>query len=262
MAKKGTESALPAEPTAPPYPEPKSIQEARLNCQHEAGYVRKGGRAGSGSYAYSFAGERDIIAKCRPVLIKWGVVETPIKIEPLPAEGYTTDKGSGMRNFRGLWTWEFVHVPTNTTTTIQTVGEGADQGDKSCSKASTTARKYAIREFFLLETGDDPDATASADLNASGTHQTAQAGATSGNGRRLQLSPDESYRAACDALARAPTVAALEQYKLAIQARTDYTLDQKQDLERRALARQQQLAAPSAQAAPQSTSTGQTPVNY
>ena len=40
------------------------------------------------------------------------------------------------------------------------IGEGSDMGDKACNKAMTAAYKYALRETFMISTGDDPDATA------------------------------------------------------------------------------------------------------
>ena len=40
-------------------------------------------------------------------------------------------------------------------------GEGADSGDKSGNKANTCAYKYALRQTFVIETGDDPDEEAS-----------------------------------------------------------------------------------------------------
>ena len=36
-----------------------------------------------------------------------------------------------------------------------------DVGDKSANKAATGLLKYALRQTFLIETGDDPDAESS-----------------------------------------------------------------------------------------------------
>ncbi len=55
----------------------------------------------------------------------------------------------------------FTHVPTGTYIDVMAPGEGADAGDKSSPKAATGAYKYALRQTFLIETGDDPDKDAS-----------------------------------------------------------------------------------------------------
>jgi hypothetical protein len=49
------------------------------------------------------------------------------------------------------------HVHSDTYIDIQTTGEGADSGDKSSNKAMTGGYKYALRQVFCIETGDDPD---------------------------------------------------------------------------------------------------------
>ena len=38
-------------------------------------------------------------------------------------------------------------------------GEGSDTGDKASNKALTGAYKYALRQTFCIETGDDPAST-------------------------------------------------------------------------------------------------------
>ena len=53
------------------------------------------------------------------------------------------------------------HVESGEQAFVEVFAEASDQGDKRASKAMTLAKKYALREFFLIETGDDPDAQVS-----------------------------------------------------------------------------------------------------
>lgn len=50
----------------------------------------------------------------------------------------------------------------------QAFGEGADVADKVLSKCMTMAYKYALREVFMISTGDDPEHEPSAGKAASG----------------------------------------------------------------------------------------------
>ena len=66
-----------------------------------------------------------------------------------------------MSMFLGKRRFIFEHVDTGDQAYVEVFAEAADQGDKRASKAMTLAKKYALREFFLIETGDDPDAEVS-----------------------------------------------------------------------------------------------------
>lgn len=50
------------------------------------------------------------------------------------------------------------------TMNVTAIGEGIDSGDKASYKAATGALKYALRQSFIIETGDDPDKTSSEEL--------------------------------------------------------------------------------------------------
>jgi len=57
------------------------------------------------------------------------------------------------------------HGPSDTAISVAVVGEGADVQDKSCNRAMTAAEKVALRQAFLLASGDDdPDNHASEPL--------------------------------------------------------------------------------------------------
>lgn len=119
----------------------------------EVPYVRKEGMIGNSRGGYSFAAEADLIAKLRPVMLKHGIIG-PIPVECRWVETIPLGKGSLMLGTRKF---KFIHVPSGESETVEVFAEAADSYDKRAAKAMTLAKKYALREFFLVETGDDPD---------------------------------------------------------------------------------------------------------
>ena len=63
-------------------------------------------------------------------------------------------------------TLRFSHAPSGTSIDVTAVGEGSDAGDKGANKAMTGLYKYALRQTFCIETGDDPDKFASEEREA------------------------------------------------------------------------------------------------
>jgi len=138
-----------------------SLRAAQLAVMKDIGYVQKKGKVGSGSYGYTYAGEKELINELRPVMLKHGIVMYPDSCEVVKTEDYTTSKGHRMSLFLGKRRFVFEHVESGDQAFVEVFAEAADQGDKRASKAMTLAKKYALREFFLIETGDDPDAEVS-----------------------------------------------------------------------------------------------------
>ena len=62
--------------------------------------------------------------------------------------------------------YRYTHAASGTFFDAAVIGSGADAGDKAFLKAMTSALKYALRQPFLIETGDDPDDTSSEELAA------------------------------------------------------------------------------------------------
>ena len=138
-----------------------SLRAAQLAVMKDIGYVQKKGKVGSGSYGYTYAGEKELINELRPVMLEHGIVMYPDTCEVVKTEDYTTGKGHRMSLFLGKRRFIFEHVESGDQAYVEVFAEAADQGDKRASKAMTLAKKYALREFFLIETGDDPDAEVS-----------------------------------------------------------------------------------------------------
>ena len=135
----------------------KNIWEAQLAVMREVSYVQKKGRVGEGKYGYSFAGEADLIAQLRPAMVNHGVTMYPSACELLGTEEYKTRSGNRNSLILSKRTFVFAHATSGTQCEVVVFGEASDTGDKRASKAMTLAKKYALREFFLIETGDDPD---------------------------------------------------------------------------------------------------------
>jgi hypothetical protein len=143
-------------PTPGPAPD---IWEAKARVMQAVPYVYKGSRTkamGRGQ-DYSFASEAELIAALRPAMLHERIVSTPRRIRVLRQHTYTARGGSVMHSVRIMVYYRFTHAPSRTHDWAVVIGEAADSGDKAASKAMTIAFKYALRQFFGVETGDDPD---------------------------------------------------------------------------------------------------------
>lgn len=119
----------------------------------EVGYVKKQRAA---NLNYSYAGEAALIEAVRPAMVFHGVFCYVSNYDNVMQSEYTTTKGSSMTRTTLRATVRFQHE-SGSFIDVQSVGEGADSGDKSLNKAMTGAYKYALRQTFCIETGDDPD---------------------------------------------------------------------------------------------------------
>ena len=134
--------------------EHKNIHEAINGVMEEVGYVKKSRSAGVN---YSFAGESALIAALRPAMVEHGIYMHVAKIESVTRENITTAKGAQMVNTLISAVIRFTHSTSGTSIDSASTGEGFDSGDKSANKAMTGLYKYAMRQTFCIETGDDPD---------------------------------------------------------------------------------------------------------
>jgi hypothetical protein len=139
-------------------PVAKNVFEAIINVMNEVGYVQK---TRTGNLNYSFAGEVGLIKALRPEMVKQHLFLYPGATTQLVRDTFDTAKGTSMNTTVISKTFRMVHAPSETYIDITVEGEGSDVGDKSVNKAMTGAFKYALRQAFMIETGDDPDATSS-----------------------------------------------------------------------------------------------------
>ena len=138
-----------------------SLDEAMLGVMLDVDYVQKQKSPGLN---YSFAGEAAIIGVLHQAMAKHGVTVTPTAVETVAREAYQTAKGGSMNRVILKMTYTFTHALSGDTRQAVSMGEAADSGDKATAKAMTIAFKYALRQSFMLETGDDPDTTPSAEV--------------------------------------------------------------------------------------------------
>lgn len=135
-------------------PELKSIHAAINWIMSQVGYVQK--RKSSG-LNYSFAGEATLIQALRPYMVEAGITMSVVGVSNKLREKYETKSGTPMNSTVVDLVVRFYHAPSDTYLDVCSSGEGADSGDKSSNKALTGAYKYALRQTFCIETGDDPD---------------------------------------------------------------------------------------------------------
>lgn len=141
-----------------------SIHEAMLAVYEKIGYVPKRGKIESGAIKYKFAGEADFIAALRPAMIEAGVYQSPFQMDVL-----SNERLESVKLYNNVETktyqhrvvihvdYKFIHAPSDTFIVVPAFGEAMDSGDKAFNKAMTAANKYALRQAFMIETGDDPD---------------------------------------------------------------------------------------------------------
>jgi hypothetical protein len=157
-----------------------NIHQAINEVMKAVGYVKQTGTMQVQGHRYSYTSESDLIEALRPAMNEAGVICMPRSIVEMRQETYTTKGGSVMNRVTLLIQYAFVHAASGTELLCQTVGEGSDAGDKATAKAMTGALKYALRQTFLIETGDDPDKGASSEqerASSNGKHSTTE-GAT------------------------------------------------------------------------------------
>lgn len=134
-----------------------TLAEAMHAIMQEVGYVQKTGKVSGGGASYKFAGESDFIAAIRPAMIKHGVVFSVSDVSNYQCQQVTGSNGKPAYHVTGIWSFTLRHVHSSSEIRVCGVGEGHDSLDKASYKAATGALKYALRQTFVIETGDDPD---------------------------------------------------------------------------------------------------------
>ena len=122
------------------------------------GYVAKTGT--NSAQGYKFVQASAVADKVREQLTKLNVSMTPTAIDVI-SEGLTPSGKQTLLTLR--FTWTLTDGDSGETISFQSVGTGADSGDKAAYKAATGALKYALLTGFLIPTGDDPEADAATD---------------------------------------------------------------------------------------------------
>ena len=139
-----------------------NIHTAMLAIMNEVSYIQK---ERSKDVGYTLKTENSVIQATRPSMLKHGVYMYPVGVKDVAHSQFEAGK------YKNIWNrivathvYRFVHAESDTFIDVEVLGDGADTGDKAGNKSMTTSKKYALLEAFLLETGDDPDATPSNEM--------------------------------------------------------------------------------------------------
>jgi hypothetical protein len=137
----------------------KNIHSAILAIMNEVSYVQK---ERSKDVNYTLKTENAVIQALRPALLNHGVFVYPVGVRDIQQNQFEAGKYKNVWNrLVCIHVFRFVHAESETFVDVEVLGDGADTGDKAGNKSMTTAKKYALLQTFLLETGDDPDLTQS-----------------------------------------------------------------------------------------------------
>lgn len=122
---------------------------------------------------YKAVSERDVIDAVKPLEAKHGVYSYPASRRVLESaalesesewNGKVTKKTTFFERIETVYRFVNNDDPTDFIETT-TFAEGIDSQDKGSGKAMTYADKYALMKAYKISTGDDPDQTASEDVN-------------------------------------------------------------------------------------------------
>jgi len=184
--------------------------QAKLQVWEECPYLLK--KEGKG-LKYTFASEADLIALVRPALIRAKILITPISSEIIRDGEFKTSGGSMMRRVLVKMVYRFTHVLTGESEDVEMHGEGADIGDKAANKAMTDAFKYAVRQWAMIETGDDPDKQSSEMYRREWDGDKEEGPQETTGEPEVPANLRESYGKCKDALTRATTREQLDTYR-------------------------------------------------
>ena len=133
---------------------------------YEAESIPKNGTAPAAMGGFKFVQVGDAAKVIRKALAEKNVSMIPTAIEVISESEHETQSKKVMTTLTVRTTWTLTDGETGETAVIQSMGSGADTGDKAAPKAQSNAMKYALLMGFLLSTGDDPEQTDTSDRQA------------------------------------------------------------------------------------------------
>lgn len=126
----------------------KNIYEALHRIANDIQFVEKTGNNEFNNYSY--ASELDLLMAVRPIMMDYNVICLPVDVQ--------TFSSPDAIKTEAVVTYRFVHVSSGEHIDVKVAAAGSDKGDKGAFKLMTGALKYALRQTFLIATGDDPEA--------------------------------------------------------------------------------------------------------
>lgn len=135
----------------------------------KVGYIEKRGH--NAFHNYDYVTESDVVDALRDHLSNAGIMSVP-NVEKITVEKLE----KGIIAFIEV---AYQFTDGNESIIVRVGGAGSDTpGDKAIYKAMTGAEKYALKQLFLIPTGDDPERDEK-DSGVSGTAQNVQRGSES-----------------------------------------------------------------------------------
>jgi hypothetical protein len=107
-------------------------------------------------HRYSYASDEDLLTVLQPSMAANGLAMMPVRTEIRTVEHSPDAKGRAQWRTELVVTYRLLHV-SGESVELQSVGCGIDGEDKGAYKAMTGALKYALRNTFLVPTGQDPE---------------------------------------------------------------------------------------------------------
>lgn len=127
-----------------------SLDKAVMAVMSEVDYVKKDGT--NQQQGFKFASAENIIAEVRASALKHGLIIGVSYTSVVDLETGHTKSGSAVYRCRVSCDITLRHGKEFEVHTF--FGEGADSGDKALPKAKTMCLKQALRQLFLIETGE------------------------------------------------------------------------------------------------------------
>lgn len=144
-------------------PETRSLHGKLAQVMYEVERIPKNGTAPAAMGGFKFVQVGDAADVIRKALAEHKVSMIPSSIELIGEAEHPTSSGKMMTTMTVRTTWTLTDGDSGETAVIQSMGSGADMGDKAAPKAQSNAMKYALLMGFLLSTGDDPEMSDSSD---------------------------------------------------------------------------------------------------
>ncbi len=139
-----------------------SVVQKLLSVMHAVTALQKDGHNSGQNYTY--LSEEKVTTTLHDAFTKAGLTMRPLAMEILSEYEYPTAKSVAHGRVIRV-TYELRDGEDSLI--VQTIGEGADSGDKATNKAMSAALKYALRQTCLISTGDDPDRASPEAIGAS-----------------------------------------------------------------------------------------------
>lgn len=126
------------------------IYGAIVSIMENIGAIEKKRTAKGNKFSYTYRGIDDVFNALQPLMIKFKVFCLP-KLRNIDS---TVEASGSLVMKRSIITmdYHFVSAEDGSEIVVSIAGEGVDNGDKSLSKAFSTAFKYACFQLFCIPT--------------------------------------------------------------------------------------------------------------